>query len=216
MQSSAVVTLRALVMLSCLILVPLAAMFGSMVPQVFNSIIEGRGVSRLVRKNDDPNDARTRGGDAPAFAAGPASSEGPPPLSSAGDASASLWAPALAHAAGSSPGPAEGQPPSSGPSMVSHAAPAERRGLQAPPARPGEPRAAGDTFQGLQSRLRELGMTYSLLETAGAAGQAYRFYCKISLGADPGHSRHFDATDADPLRAMRDVVAQVEQWRRAR
>ena len=47
MQSSAVVTLRALVMLVCLVVVPLAAIFGSSLPQAFNSLVAGRGLPRL-------------------------------------------------------------------------------------------------------------------------------------------------------------------------
>ena len=85
--------------------------------------------------------------------------------------------------------------------------------VQAEQAAPRDPRTASEDFQQIEHRLRELGATYYLLETWGNAGQMYRFHCKVSPSANPGQSQQFDATDSDPLRAMRKVQEQVEQYR---
>jgi hypothetical protein len=67
----------------------------------------------------------------------------------------------------------------------------------------------------MEQRLRELGATYYLLETWGAGGDRYRFFCKMAIAgnADYNRNRIFQATAVDPLRAMQDVLGQVEQWR---
>jgi hypothetical protein len=70
-------------------------------------------------------------------------------------------------------------------------------------------------FRRMEHRLRELGATYYLLETWGSSGDRYRFFCKMALAgnADYNRNRIFQGTAADPLRAMQDVLTQVEQWR---
>lgn len=68
----------------------------------------------------------------------------------------------------------------------------------------------------MHQRLRELGATYLLLETWGEQRQAFRFYCKIAIAGNPHYTYRFEATDTDPIQAMRDVVDQVEQWRAKR
>lgn len=90
-----------------------------------------------------------------------------------------------------------------------------RYGRGAPP-RANPPPGSSDAFTAIQNRLRELGATYYLLETWGDQGQLYRFYCKMALHGNPDFSRYFEATDADPLGAMRKVMAEVEAWSRGR
>jgi hypothetical protein len=70
-----------------------------------------------------------------------------------------------------------------------------------------------DRFTVMERRLRELGATYYLLETWG---NDYRCHCKMAIANDPTHTRQFEATDTDPLRAMGRVVEQVEAWRLGR
>jgi hypothetical protein len=210
MQSTAVVTLRALVMLVCLVVVPLAAIFGSSLPQAFNSLVEGRGLPSFAGTARATDDARSRGGDAPVFASSsetPPHDEPPPPARRT-DGTGTLWAPGAV-------------PPAMDRSMAEAAPQAEMarssppgaQPMQAGQSAPRDPRMAGEDFQQIEHRLRELGATYYLLETWGNAGQMYRFHCKVSLAANASQSQNFDATDADPLRAMHKVREQVEQYR---
>jgi hypothetical protein len=71
-----------------------------------------------------------------------------------------------------------------------------------------------DWFAAIQQRLRELGATYYLLETLGTGGIQYRFHCKMAVAGNPNNTRQFEATDADPARAMQTVLRDVETWRR--
>ena len=75
---------------------------------------------------------------------------------------------------------------------------------------------ASQSLSHIEQRLRELGATYSLLESWGNQGQLYRFYCKMGIGGNSNYTRYFEATDADPLRAMNIVLQQVETWRAGR
>ena len=219
MQSSAVVTLRALVMLLCLVLVPLAAIFGSALPQAFDSLIQGRGLPNFVRDAHKADDARIRGGDAPIFSApGEPGTPGEAAASPCAlDGTGSLWAPG-ASVTGQAP-PQELNPlPADGQAQAARFdTPAGARGAVvtplsgAAPAR--DPRVENEGFQQIERRLRELGATYYLLETWGNAGQTYRFHCKVSVAGHPNQTRHFDGTDNEPLRAMRKVLEQVEQYR---
>ena len=76
--------------------------------------------------------------------------------------------------------------------------------------------AASDLFTAIQLRLRELGATYYLLETWGQDGSLYRFHCKVALSDNPRYNRHFEATDANPMAAMQQVLEQVESAHRGR
>ena len=217
MQSSAVVTVRALVMLVCLFVVPLVAIFGSRLPPLFHAMVQGRGAAPATSGHEpSTDDARLRGGDAPAFAAAP---EAAPAAAIPPDPTASLWAPpAVSHpmtgddfvSHASHPGPIAGAPP------LSVQTPPMASGVQvaAPiiPVRHAEP-AGQDSFRQIERRLKELGATYWLLETFGNRGQLYRFYCKVSVAGDPHHTHPFDATNEDPLQAMRLVLEHVERWR---
>lgn len=73
----------------------------------------------------------------------------------------------------------------------------------------------GAQFQSFQRRLHDLGATYLLLETWGSRQQLYRCFCKVAIGGNPNCTRHFEATDADPLRALAVVTEQVEHWQHA-
>ncbi|HEY1600127.1 MAG TPA: hypothetical protein VGG64_11020 [Pirellulales bacterium] len=215
MQSSAVVTLRALVMLLCLVLVPLAAIFGSGLPKVFNSLMQGGGVPHFARVRNEADDARARGGDAPIFAARAAdvSTAEPAALPGHPDGTGSLWAPhAVAPADTNRSPPAEVQ---SSPSSQRSPLGADQSSTVlvggAGPTNVAPTANAG--FEQIEHRLRDLGATYYLLETWGTTNQQYRFHCKIPAPGNPQDTQQFDATDDDPIRAMRRVLEQVEQYR---
>ncbi|MHB8901880.1 MAG: hypothetical protein ACYC6Y_24250 [Thermoguttaceae bacterium] len=71
-----------------------------------------------------------------------------------------------------------------------------------------------DQFVHIERRLRELGAEYYLLENWGNQGECYRFHCRIAVTNSPNFTRHFEATDSQPLGAMTRVLAEVESWRR--
>ncbi|MBI2823368.1 MAG: hypothetical protein HYX69_01610 [Planctomycetia bacterium] len=223
MQSSAVVTLRALVMLLCLVLVPLAAIFGSSLPTIIRSVVQGRGIPQpeATSKSNDPQHGY---GEAPSFApvqdqpqgaavqvAGPARQGGAPPLWSTGG-SPRAGAAEASHGPDHDPAPPATADP--------RGSPLSGGANEAPPARIANgaalPAARSDSFPQIERRLRELGATYYLLETWGNTGQLYRFHCKMAIAGNPSYTRPFEATEGEPLRAMARVLDQVEQWRSAR
>lgn len=73
-----------------------------------------------------------------------------------------------------------------------------------------------DRFLYVMDRLRELGAVYYLLETWGSDGQRFRFHCKMAIGGNTTHTRHFEAIDRDALQSMARVLAEVEAWRAGR
>lgn len=75
---------------------------------------------------------------------------------------------------------------------------------------------ANEEFTRIQQRLRGLGATHYVLETWGPTGEAYRFQCRMAAGHDAHYSRHFEATDVEPLRAMQTVLDDVESWKSGR
>jgi hypothetical protein len=250
---------RALVMLACLAVVPLVALYGKFLPDIVQAVVQAvksRGHSDVTAS---PSAA---GGEAPPFA-------GSSPRTNGGRSIASLGS-----QGSSAPGPWAGRDQSARPlnewgrqaatENLAQNAPLERASFNAPvsghsaeraidsarsavaptPQNPSsgtpaplsarsaasasradepqssDPQASAGSdctaqFRGMERRLRELGATYYLLETWGSSGDRYRFFCKMSLAgnADYNRNRIFQATAADPLRAMQDVLGQVEQWR---
>ena len=79
-----------------------------------------------------------------------------------------------------------------------------------------QPAQTVDRFTYIQTRLRELGATYYLLESWGSDGQYFRFHCRMSVGGSQGYARHFEATESDALQAMARVLEEVESWRGSR
>jgi hypothetical protein len=222
MQSSAVVTLRVAVMLTCLIVAPMAAIFGSSLPKVVTSLLQGKGLPPSSR-DAHAVDLRAQGGEAPVFSAS---------VQTPANANAAASRDAAPHwpMGGVTPPAAPQQPPQHqlppiapdqppatlpighvnpvsqsavGPSTVSHAAPGAASASL----------PTGETSQVMERRLRELGATYYLLEYLGNSSQHYRFYCKMSIAGNPNLTRPFEATDSDPVQAMRHVLEQVQKWR---
>ena len=69
-----------------------------------------------------------------------------------------------------------------------------------------------DRFEYVQERLRQLGATYYVLETCGEEKREFRFLCKMSIGGNPRVTKLFWCLDGDPLKAMTEVLNQVEDW----
>jgi hypothetical protein len=67
------------------------------------------------------------------------------------------------------------------------------------------------TWQQAVDRLNQLGIrTFRLTPNSGQNG--YRFVCLVTSVDDPRISRRFEAESVDPLIAVGDVLAQVEDW----
>ncbi len=133
------------------------------------------------------------------------------------DGTGSLWAPG-ASVTGQAP-PQELNPlPADGQAQAARFdTPAGARGAVVTPlsgaAQPAIHASRTKDFSRSNAVCASSGATYYLLETWGNAGQTYRFHCKVSVAGHPNQTRHFDGTDNEPLRAMRKVLEQVEQYR---
>jgi hypothetical protein len=73
--------------------------------------------------------------------------------------------------------------------------------------------AAPSDYRVIEGRLQKLGATYYVLESWGNDQQLYRFCCKMAVNGSADYARCFEATHPDPLRAMRQVLHDVEAWR---
>lgn len=86
------------------------------------------------------------------------------------------------------------------------------RSIEMPTDTPRRAEAAPSEFHEIQQRLQDLGSTYYRLETWSGRSQ-FRFHCRMAVRENSHYSRNFEATDADPMAAMRKVLEQVERWR---
>jgi hypothetical protein len=258
--SSTVTTLRALVMLACLVGIPIMAIRGTPYAAMIRSYL----VQKLGGSIPEP-DTRAGLDEAPPFVPFDTGTPEPSPLSApvsqpangypstpsdlvAGDPLSSappFQAPAPA---GQSPPAVQGfaghpgrQPdavlanydrPSNptndrGLSHTYPAAPAgganDYRGKPSPNVNLGPPPQAAqavgeastvDQFVYVEKKLRGLGANYYLLENWGDQGECYRFHCRIAVAKGGNFTKHFEATDEQPLGAMARVLADVEAWRR--
>jgi hypothetical protein len=243
MESSTVVAFRALVMLACLIVVPLAAIFGSQFPDVVKSVLVDR-IWAVVGKPPAAEQPAHADASSLATSSAPGWRSDAPPATNLGSLQATppgrtLTAPPAVEPA-SALGTGDGQVrhavvemPGGAPSGVQRidgntlagnfpASVSPVGGNPAANPAGANPGAAGqslsqtDRFTWMEHRLREYGATYYLLETWVNGGERYRFFCQMALANSPGHTRNFEATDTDPLRAMGRVVEQVEAWRGGR
>lgn len=227
-QSSTTTFVRALVMLVCVVVLPLVALFGTSLPEWAEEVglvdrLLGRQV--LTRRATDPQ-------------SGPARPLQPvPPLPR------DVQQP-------SQPGPWFSQPPQVAPPVIGSfgspvtplagtrttggdlvpgpviAAGYETPDIAIPQTQPDWPEpppastapaaaAPASPFEYIGQRLRELGATYYLLELWGDEQKLHRFYCRMAVGGNPNCTRYFEATDADALTAMVRVLQEVEVWRSA-
>lgn len=209
MQSSSVVTFRALVMLSCLVAVPLVAVFGTSLPQFVSAILAGQWPGH----SDSPEGAI---GKSPRFEPvlpGEMASMVPPrrmptaaqsnllPLPPSSQSSPVAWE-GFSGPNTATPGvvPVGYETPAITPAASNTAVQAPFSAAPAP----------ADRFPYIQDRLRQLGATYYLLEMLEGREEQYRFYCCIPVGGNPSYTRKYEALDSSPLRAMARVLQQVE------
>jgi hypothetical protein len=129
-----------------------------------------------------------------------------------------LHCPAILNlASASTPTPA---PPSEAPRFAPNSpaiepqpAPMGSSALPASPAETGSAAAGPSAYRDIQDRLQKLGATYYVLESWGNDQQLYRFCCKMAVAGSADYVHCFEATHADPLQAMQQVLRQVETWR---
>jgi hypothetical protein len=175
---------RVTVMLSCLILVPLAAIFGSAFPELVRTHLVDR-IKTVTGFTRNPSSTLAE----------KAQSPGLPTVSTASWEStepAPAWQPAA--------DPSVHQVDYSAPEVSAPANVAVQELL------PSE-----DHFTRIQQRLREFGATYYALESL-EDGNGYRFRCAMGIAGSPSVEQ-FEANDRDPLQAMATVMSQVEAWR---
>jgi hypothetical protein len=196
MQSSAAVAGRALIMLACVVGIPALALSGSSWSEMLKKLQDFRWPAIL-----DLASASTSASldEAPRFRASHAAASTPLcqiPASSAALPSQTAVVPAGYQT------PAELTTPTPQPG-------ANAIGENVAGAAP----LSSDPFHSIPDRLRQLGATYYLLESWGSEQQMYRFYCKMAVGGNADYTRYFEAANSDPLRAMSEVLRQVETWR---
>jgi hypothetical protein len=223
MQTSAGVVFRAFIMLACLVAIPLVAVFGSSLPKIVGSVLEGRwppdsgenkaaGPEKNAVVEPGQFEPTTPPGGIPAGPAEPIT-----PLWQNDPLRDGLKWPAEPLDSPRSPVVPTGfESPlvdRSGPSASTNGPRAEPRLMAARTESLAEQAITADEqFKRIHTRLNELGATYYLLESWGNQRDCYRFYCQMSVGGNPSCSRPFQATHADPIQAMTQVLQQVEAW----
>lgn len=237
MESSTVLAFRIFVMLACLIIVPMAAIFGSAFPDVVKSVLVDRIVA-LGGGKAEPGTPAVNSQLGPGTAPGQPSAqlngaqgEAPAWQGSAGGTISPVVAAGAATAYPSTTNQSASFSEVSGPARLPPGSLASGPG-EAPsyptPGRGGEAsggsvvHAGGSAWQqpedfgGMERKLREHGAVYYLLETWGNEGEQYRFHCRMAIANNPNYTRHFEATDRDALKAMSQVLSRVEAWRAGR
>jgi len=224
MQSSSLVAFRALVMLSCLVAVPLAAVFGTSLPEVVRALLAGR-----LPGDSDPVDGPI--GDASRFEPvmpGEMASIMPPnpmppnpvppnampprpmpPGAVVNPRPAAVPSPTVEAGSRGPVGPTRGVVPVGYETPVFDS-PTFPVAMQTPATPVAEP---VDQFTYVQDRLKQLGANYYLLEMLEGREQGYRFHCCIPVGGNPSYTRKYEALDPSPLGAMIKVLQQVEARR---
>lgn len=243
-QSSTVATFRALVMLICLILIPVAAFCGSSFPAVLKAVQSGHWPSLADFRG--PSGPPTQSTEAPRFsppqmglssatatnANGISGGLGPMHQSEATRSqviAANYNAPVAATpslgGAGLPTSFPQNRDPIAGanrglspiPPGTDSLLPLDPQGHGRPAVVPGTPSglaadSPADQFKHVQERLRQLGATYYLLETCGDQKSEFRFFCRMSIGGNPRVTVPFWCIDGDPVKAMTQVLKQVEDW----
>ncbi len=241
MQSSATVACRAGVMLVCLIVIPMAALFGTKLPGFAERLLDQPWDQALLADLlPDWGASEQAPSYAPTVSTPPWRDDSAPrsliqrpdewrlqPTDLGGDRTvhAGYDAPIeLEHGDDTSNGPSNGplkscpDPPQLVPIALAGGddAAADARGPSSTTQAPvGTTRSLSlETDReavAIQQRLRELGAAYYALETWGAKGRLFRFHARMALGTGTNRLQHFQAVDADPIRAMAAVLRQVEQ-----
>jgi hypothetical protein len=77
-------------------------------------------------------------------------------------------------------------------------------------------RKDGERFEAISRQLAGLGAQYLRLDALDSEGRQFRFHCRMPLGGSDAYSRPFEATAANPVAAMEEVLAAVEAWQAGR
>ena len=72
-----------------------------------------------------------------------------------------------------------------------------------------------EQWQQRASALQELGAVEYALEKWGSSGKLYRFRCLVAVEGARSYQRHFEAIHDDGGRAVEQVLQQVRSWRKA-
>jgi hypothetical protein len=243
MQNSAVMTLRAAVLLACFIAVPLFAVFGKDTPAVLREFIQSV-IDRATKASSSSTTHTTSSpmfrpattaegkGSAPPSGGAPALQSNPGPPSGSGAATKTAapkeGAPALPQGTTLLPPVTQGSAPT-GVQQASGAAaataqPAAKKSVyeQATPGQAPASPAGGSTLSAVNFSAEYFKEAESKLRRLGAT-----YYLLESLtpagdnyrffckvaGTQPEAVMAFVATDSDPLKAMHSVVRQIETWR---
>ncbi len=228
-SSSAALIFRALIMLGFLAAIPFVAMSGNSLPDSMRekvekflpkSLLNGGSLNKIVSELFGGKSSEKKTAEAPLTAApslvetpAAASQQEAGPNAEPAGIPASISAAPRNFASDGREIPLRANPETASPvTPVGYQSP-----INSATATPNLSAAASDSeanpFLSMQKRLKDMGATYYLLETWGNQEQLYRFYCKMSVGGSANYTHCFEATHADPLQAMRDVVRQVEQWK---
>ncbi len=215
-------------MLACLVLIPLAALFGTKLPGIVQEF-RGGGWQAATES------ARQAFSEAPPFQSAATERTGMNPTG--GFQPATAWPTDSTGSTASNGYPVEGAATVQGyradglavpripalgkpPQMTSAATfsaatgpAAEQEAMLASYESRVDPASTFDRFTYIQRRLRQLGATYYLLESWGAEGEYFRFHCRMAVGGNENYTQHFEATEADALEAMARVLSEVETWR---
>ena len=249
-QSSSVVAFRALVMVICLILIPVAAFCGGSFPAVVKAIQSGRWptledfrgpagppsnqaiadaprfVPGLATGSPQANDPKTLGFSSQLGGLGstPQAETTRSPVIAA-SFTAPITAPPL-NESGPSPSFPGSKDLSSGPTPrlsplppgMDNLRPLDRSATtghsDAPTACPSGSAASLSNNQlwNVLDRLQKLGATYFVLEPCGDEKREFRFLCRMAIGGNPRVTKLFWCFDGDPMKAMNQVLKQVEEW----
>jgi hypothetical protein len=211
-QSSATIALRALVMLAFIIAIPLAAFNGSSLPERARKLLDKAWPSitsaiSTFKTNTlaeaPPYNAKSQNSLAmPSQTMGGTSN---PPAQLRGINQANLLPQQALNRSGERFSP-----------QASNVVPADYQSAMEPQINNtayNSSQTDVNSFISMQDRLRQLGATYYLLETWGNQRQFFRFYCQMAVSGNASYTHYFEATNANPLQAMADVLRQVEDWR---
>ena len=202
MQSSTVVTFRALVMLGCLVAIPLVALCGRSLPELVDSLWAA-GVATAQSSPSEPAGESAFRPFSPVDTQDPrATSQTLPQYPEQPRVLPSQTPESLATAGGTS-----------GVVPVAYNYQTKPGGVR-PTVGQLEKNPESNKYARVQGRLQQLGAVYYVLEFWGGERQLYRFYCRVAVAGDPNFTVDFNDTRADPLQAMSGVLKQVETWHR--
>ena len=200
-SSRAIVAIRALVMLGCLIFIPAVALFRTPLLDLFNSVFGDKPAAASSHTDGARRASPPRWPDAQdqsrELTEASAYLSKPPTLGQPASVQSTAGQPVTRHPQSV----AEVHPRGN----LSRASQTSQVPIAGPTSSPGN-----STEEHLQKQLQRLGATYYFLEYV-AQENRYRFFCRVE-----GNERPFEAWGADSRTTMLAVVGQIAAWRAAR